>query len=433
MRAYAGLSLIAELQPDFIKIDKSLITDIHRDPVKRALVETTVTFADKIGARIIGEGIESKAQAVCLKEIGVHCGQGYFLARPAVPKPPVSTECLELKTVRDISTNLSCSPPVGDLAKTPHTVSPECLVSEAQELFCKRDAFTNIVVVDDGFPVGLVMEYQLNRQLSSQYGIALYHKRAIATIMDASPLKVDVDTPVEQAARMAMKRESIKAYDDIVVTKRGRLYGIVTVQALLNVLAKIQVEMAKGTNPLTGLPGNVAIEQAVEKRIRQQSAFSLIYADLDHFKVYNDTYGFKNGDHIIKLAADVMSWATRKHAPENAQLCHIGGDDFVLITTPETVSRICRSITRCFGRLVRNCYCAEDRKTGWIKARGRDGKEREYPLVTISLGVIEIFGPCSLMEIGERAAHIKKYAKSIPGNSVAIDRRPAIGSEQFAE
>lgn len=428
---YAGLSLIAELQPDFIKLDKSLITDIHKDPVKRALVETTVTFADKIGSRIIGEGIESKAQAVCLKDIGVHCGQGFFLARPGVPKPPVSSECLELKTVRDISTSLSCSPPVGDLAQAPHAVPTDTLVSNAQEFFRKNNSFTNIVVVRDDVPKGLVMEYQLNRQLSSQYGIALYHKRAIETIMDTAPLIVDVDTPVEQAARMAMKRESIKAYDDIIVTKRGRLYGVVTVQALLNVLAKIQVEMAKGTNPLTGLPGNVAIEQAVESRIRQNRAFSIIYADLDHFKVYNDTYGFKNGDHIIKLAADVMSWATRKHAPQNAQLCHIGGDDFVLITPPEAVQKICRSITRCFGRLVRNRYCSEDRERGWIKARGRDGLEREYPLVTISLGVIEIFGPCSLMEIGERAAHIKKYAKSIPGNSVAIDRRPAIGSEKF--
>ncbi|BDQ32781.1 diguanylate phosphodiesterase [Pseudodesulfovibrio portus] len=428
---YAGLSLIAELQPDYIKLDKSLITDIHKDPVKRALVETTVTFADKIGSRIIGEGIESKAQAICLKDIGVHCGQGFFLARPAVPKPCISTECLELKTVRDISTNLSCSPPVGDLAQAPHAVALDTLVSTAQEFFRNNNVFSNIVVVDDEIPKGLVMEYHLNRQLSSRYGNALYHNRAIETIMDTGPLIVDIDTPVEQAARMAMKRESIKAYDDIIVTKRGRLYGVVTVQALLNVLAKIQVEMAKGTNPLTGLPGNVAIEQAVEKRIKQKRTFSIIYADLDHFKVYNDTYGFKNGDHIIKLAADVMSWATRKHAPNNAQLCHIGGDDFVLITPPEAVQKICRSITRCFGRLVKNCYCSEDRERGWIQARGRDGKERKYPLVTISLGVIEIFGQCSLMEIGERAAHIKKYAKSIPGNSVAIDRRQAIGSEDF--
>lgn len=426
---YAGLSLIAELQPDYIKLDKSLIDDIHKDPVKRALVETTVTFADKIGSHIIAEGIEYKAQAICLKDIGVHCGQGFFLAKPACPKPPIREEFKQLKTVRDISSNITCSRPVGDLAQAPHAVSVDSKVSQVHEFFRKNNQFSNIVVVEEDIPKGILMEYHLNRQLSSQYGIALYHKRPIVSIMDSKPLVVDMETPVEQAARSAMQREHIKTYDDIIVTQKGKLYGVVTVQALLNALAEIQVEMAKGTNPLTGLPGNVAIEQEVERHIKQKGSFSIIYGDLDHFKVYNDTYGFKNGDRIIKLAADIMSWAMKKHAPQDAQLCHIGGDDFVLITTPESVNKICTSITRCFGRLVHQCYCAEDRARGWIRAKGRDGKKREYPLVTISLGVIEIFGKCSLMEIGERAAHIKKYAKSIPGNSVAIDRRSAIGSE----
>lgn len=426
---YAGLTTIAELQPEYIKLDKSLIDGIHKDPVKRALVETTVNFADKIGSKIIGEGIELKAQAITLKEIGVHCGQGYFLARPGAPKPNLSQECLELQSVGDITNkSITCSLPIGDLAKPPHAVEMDYLVADAQTFFKNNNRFSNIVVTKNNIPRGLVMEYHLNRQLSSQYGIALYHKRSVETIMDPTPLMVDIDMPVEQAARRAMKREPLKAYDDIIVTRKGALYGVVSVQNLLNAMAKIQVEMAKGTNPLTGLPGNVSIEKEVESRIQQKRRFSIIYADLDHFKVYNDTYGFKNGDQIIRLAADILSWASRKHAGKEAQLCHIGGDDFVLICSPEAVERICKSVTRCFGRLVRNCYCAEDMKRGWIKAKGRDSKERNFPLVSISLGVIEICGQCSLMEIGERAAHIKKFAKSKPGNSVAVDRRPPLGS-----
>lgn len=427
---YAGLTTIAELQPEFIKLDKSLIAGIHKDPVKRALVETTVTFADKIGSQIIGEGVETKEQAVCLKDIGVHCGQGYFIARPGVPKPDITQECVDLQSVSDVANrSITCSLPIGDIAKPPHSMLPSTRVCEAQSFFQKNSRFTNIVVTEDNIPKGLVMEYHLNRQLSSQYGVALYHKRSIKTLMDTNPLMVDIDMPVEQAARLAMKREPLKAYDDIVVTRKGSLYGVVTVLHLLNALAKIQIDMAKGTNPLTGLPGNVSIEQEVERRIQQKRRFSIIYADLDHFKVYNDTYGFKNGDRIIRLAADIMGWAMKKHAGQDSLLCHIGGDDFVLITNHEGVDKICRSITRCFGRLVRNCYCTEDQARGWIMARGRDGLEREYPLVSISLGVIEVNGQCSLMEIGERAAHIKKFAKSKPGNSVAVDRRPPLGSE----
>ncbi len=427
---YAGLSTIAQLRPEYIKLDKSLTENIHKDPVKRALVETTVTFANKIGSQIIAEGIETKAQAVCIKDIGVHCGQGYFIARPSAPKPVLTKDCQELQSASDISSrSVNLSLPIGDLAQPPFQMQPDNMVSDAQEFFKKNNRFSSIVITDKEVPRGLIMEYHLNRQLSSQYGIALYYRRPIESVMDKTPLIVDMNTPVEQAARKAMKRETLKAYDDIIITRKGILYGIVSVQKLLDAMARIQVEMAKGTNPLTGLPGNVAIEQEVEGRIAQGRTFSIIYADLDHFKVYNDTYGFKSGDRIIKLAADIMMWAARKHASANSCLCHIGGDDFVLITDPESVDRICTSITRCFGRLVKNCYCVEDRTQGWIKAKGRDGKTREYPLVSISLGVISINGQCSLMEIGERAAHIKKYAKSIPGNSVAVDRRLPLGSE----
>tara|TARA_Y100001954_G_scaffold43747_2_gene45494 strand:+ start:39837 stop:42017 length:2181 start_codon:yes stop_codon:yes gene_type:complete len=427
---YAGLTTIAEMQPDYIKLDKSLISGIHKDPVKRALVETTVTFADKIGSKIIGEGVESKAQAVCLKDIGVHCGQGYFISRPSLPKPTLTKECLDLQSVSDVTNkSITCSIPVGDIAKAPHALPPSFLVSDAQNFFKKNNRFSNIVIAENDMPIGLVMEYHLNRQLSSQYGVALYYKRSIDSVMDSKPLIVDIDMPVEQAARKAMKREPLKAYDDIIITRKGYLYGVVSVQSLLNALAKIQIDMAKGTNPLTGLPGNVSIEREVESRIQQNKRFSIIYADLDHFKVYNDTYGFKNGDQIIRLAADIMSWAMKKHSDKDSLLCHIGGDDFVLMTNPQSVERICKSITRCFGRLVSNCYCTEDRERGWIQAVGRDGKEGKFPLITISLGVIEICGQCSLMEIGERAAHIKKFAKSKPGNSVALDRRPPLGTE----
>lgn len=430
---YSGLSSIAEIQPDFIKIDMSLVNNVDRDPVKRALLETITTFAEKIGSKIIAEGIETRAQAICLLDIGVHYGQGYFLARPAFPRPGLAVDADELRLVGDLSQkSLTCSMPVGNLAEAPHAVSAEFLVSEAQHFFEKNRTFSSLVVTEEDKPKGLIMEYHLNRQLSSQYGVALFYKRPVNSIMDENPLSVDETTPVEQVAKQAMQREHLKAYDDVIVTKRGKLFGVVTVQKIMNTLAHVQVEMAKGTNPLTGLPGNVFLEQEIEARIAKKKSFSLIYADLDHFKVYNDTYGFKNGDRIIKLAADILSWAVKKYGPGDARLCHIGGDDFVILSNTESAEPICRGAIRCFKRLVRGCYCLADRQKGWIQAVGRDGQERQFPLVSMSLGIMEIAGKCTLLEIGERAAHIKKFAKSFPGNSYARDRRPPLGSEPEA-
>jgi EAL domain-containing protein (putative c-di-GMP-specific phosphodiesterase class I)/CBS domain-containing protein len=260
---YSGLSSIAEIQPDFIKIDMSLVANVDRDPVKRALLETITTFAEKIGSKIIAEGIETRAQAICLLDIGVHYGQGYFLARPAFPRPGLAVDADELRLVGDLSQkSLTCSMPVGNLAEAPHAVSAEFLVSDAQHFFEKNRTFSSLVVTEDDKPKGLIMEYHLNRQLSSQYGVALFYKRPVSSIMDENPLSVDETTPVEQVAKQAMQREHLKAYDDIIVTKRGKLFGVVTVQKIMNTLAHVQVEMAKGTNPLTGLPTRLSFRFA---------------------------------------------------------------------------------------------------------------------------------------------------------------------------
>ncbi len=433
---YSGLTSVAQIRPEFIKIDMSLIQGIDKDPVKRALIETMVTFADKIGSKIIAEGIESQAQAACLIDIGVHHGQGFYLARPASPKPALSLDTGYLRVNSEQARlNTSCLMPIGNLVETAQTRPPGMLIPDAQHCFGPGRQQASIVVTDSTTPgkeepVGLVMEYQLNRQLSGQFGAALYSKRPIEAIMDRSPLIVDETTAVEQTAKAAMQREKIKAYDDIIVTRQGSVMGIVTVQRLLNALAHVQVEMAKGTNPLTGLPGNVTLEREVETGINAEKRFAIAYADLDNFKVYNDTYGFKNGDRVIKLAADILDWAMRKRGDAASRLFHIGGDDFVLIAKPEHVERMSQAATRCFKRAIRGCYCTQDRERGSVVATGRDGVERSYPLVSLSIGIIEIAGPCTLMEIGERAAHVKKYAKSMPGNVFAWDRRPPLGSVQ---
>ncbi len=430
---YSGLTSIAQIRPDFIKIDMSLIQGIDKDPVKRALIETFVTFADKIGSKIIAEGIESQAQAACLVDIGVHYGQGFYLARPATPKPALALDTTHLRTRQEQTRiNTSCLMPIGNLVEAAQVRPGGMLVPDAQQCFDSTRQHTSIVIADEERPIGLVMEYQLNRQLSGQFGAALYAKRPVEAIMDKSPLIVDEATPVEQTAKAAMQRNKIEAYDDIIVTSQGRVLGIVTVQRLLSTLASVQVEMAKGTNPLTGLPGNVTLEQEVEASVAAGKRFSIAYADLDNFKVYNDTYGFKNGDRVIKLAADLLDHSVRRFGDATAKLFHIGGDDFVLVSRPEHVERICQASTRCFKRLIRGCYCQEDRARGEVMATGRDGVERTYPLVSLSIGIMEIGGPCNLLEIGERAAYVKKYAKSLPGNVYAWDRRQPLGCEQPA-
>ena len=425
---YSSLSSIAELRPDFIKMDMSLTRDVNANPVKQAIMETFVAFAAKIGTKIIAEGVETPAEAAALTEIGAHFGQGWHIGRPASPKTDTRYAPMTLPASRGTEKeNISCSAPVSQITQKTRAVRDNTPVSMVRKIFKTNSPISSVVVIKDKTPSGLVMSYHLDKQLASQYGLSLYSHRPIHSIMDSTPLMVESDTPLEQAATQAMARSRLKAYDDIIVVKEEKFQGIVSVRSLMDTMARIQVEVAKGVNPLTGLPGNVSLEQEVERRISKNSPFDIVYADLDNFKVYNDVYGFKKGDEIIKLGAEILSWAVRKYGSGNSRLFHIGGDDFVLVTAPGTSERICQGTVRCFKRLVRYHYHDEDRERGWIRGKGRNGEEAQFPLVSVSLGILGVRGSCSLLDIGERAAHIKKYAKSLPGNTYVTDRRDPLG------
>jgi len=421
---YSGLYSIAEIRPEFIKIDMSLISGIDTNPVKRALIETFITFSDRVGCKIIAEGVETATELSCLVSLGVHYGQGFHLARPEYPKPTPLQGIAGLIS-RAGTENLSiikCGLPIGELAEPSVSLPRETPVPEVKRLMDLAD--NNACVVLKGTrPVGLIMSHHLNKLLSSQYGASLYAKRDAARIMDREPLIVDAMEPVENVSKAAMSREKFKVYDHIVVTKNGEFTGTVTVQKMLDSLARLQVELAKGANPLTGLPGNMAIDREIEARTVSGKHCSFIYADLDNFKVYNDTYGFHEGDQIILLTARILAHAVRRRGGPDDFIGHVGGDDFVIATAPESAEAVCASITKLFGRLVAYRYTMADRHHGAIFGKDRNGVEGEFPLVSISLAIIDCHGLCSVGAVAHRAAEMKKFAKSKAGNVFVRDRR----------
>jgi diguanylate cyclase (GGDEF)-like protein len=424
---FSGLNRIARLKPDFLKTDMSLVRGIDSNPVQRALMETFVTFADKIGCSVIAEGIETEAELSCLASMGVHYGQGFYIARPANPKPrieftpPPSAASLH-------QGGWKCSIPLSDLLEPAPFAGPKSTVREVKALM-DRHPMTGVVVVENEMPVGLAMSHTLDRQLGTQYGTALYYDRPVSAVMDSSPLVAEGSMPVESVATKAMARERFKLYDHIVVTSGGKFKGVVSVQKMLDALARVQVEMAKGANPLTGLPGNLALEAEVEKRCQGRGLTSIVYVDLDNFKIFNDTYGFESGDKVLRLLSDILSWACRRHGQGYTFVGHIGGDDFVIMSEAHCVERICRGVVRCFKRLVRKLYNTQDARRGYVLAKGRDGKEGKFPLVSVSMGIMDISGSgaCDLAAISHRAAEVKKYAKSKNGNVYVRDRRKPLG------
>ncbi|HOX54312.1 MAG: response regulator [Candidatus Omnitrophica bacterium] len=178
-------------------------------------------------------------------------------------------------------------------------------------------------------------------------------------------------------------------------------------------------------NPLTKLPGNVSIFDELQSRLDKQNLFAVGYLDLDKFKAYNDKYGFEHGDDVIKETARIIIKAIKTKGNTDDFIGHIGGDDFVFVTTPERVDGICKKIIQDFDETAPKFYNEDDRKKGYIMAKDRKGIEQKIPLISLSIGVVtnEAHKINHVAEISEIGAELKEHAKSLERSNYIKDQR----------
>ena len=182
-------------------------------------------------------------------------------------------------------------------------------------------------------------------------------------------------------------------------------------------------------NPLSKLPGNNAIQKQISFRLEKGDKFAIAHMDIDHFKSFNDEYGFERGDQAINGLAQLLTQVVKEMGRTTDFVGHIGGDDFVLISTPDQIDGICDEILRRFDALVPTLYDEKDRKRGYLVLKNRQGILQEFPMISLSIAVVTN-EKRSLKHIGEVnaiAAELKKYAKSLPGSNYVRDRRDQEG------
>jgi len=181
-------------------------------------------------------------------------------------------------------------------------------------------------------------------------------------------------------------------------------------------------------NPLTHLPGNLAIDRELDSRIRQGVPFAHMYIDLDHFKAYGDRYGYQAGSTVLAEVADLIRRMVKTKGGKSDLVGHVGGDDYIVLTVPGRVEEMAREIIEEFDRKVPDFYSAEDRLSGSFVARDRFGVEREFPLLTISIAIIlsENLEFSSQQAFSRECAKMKEYLKTLPGSNYLINRRKKI-------
>jgi diguanylate cyclase (GGDEF)-like protein len=285
-------------------------------------------------------------------------------------------------------------------------------VRQIHQLFEQNQRLDSIVILDDQKPVGMLMRFQLYQILGGQYGIALYYERPVSQVMNHNPLIVDQAEPIDEVAKKAMARDAYHLYDVVVLTDQaGDYVGVVSVQSLLDKMASIKLEMATFANPLTGLPGNLQIERELEKRLRACDPFLVIYCDLDRFKWFNDQFGFETGDQIIRRTAQLLKTTIHTVGDSDDFIGHIGGDDFIIITTIDRMLDVTAYLMETFDNSLADLY----------ERRRRSNDD----LPVLSLSLAGVYGHCerfaTVEEIAEQSAVMKKKAKQLPGTSFVTD------------
>jgi len=305
-----------------------------------------------------------------------------------------------------------------------------------------------ILVVDD--------DEQLRRVISTNLELAGFRvvlstdgEDALAVVDDLVPdlVLLDVRMPILDGFATARRlrthpNPAISSVPIVMLTARGepedKLLGFEAgaddyitkpfgpSELLARVRARInRHETDSALSPLTRLPGNISIEAELRRRIASEQPFAVLYLDLDNFKAFNDVYGFGRGDEAIVLLAAIALDAVRRRGNAGDLVGHIGGDDFVIVTTPGRCDEIAQVVLSEFDERIPSLYADKDRRSGYIETHDRRGATVRYPLMAISVAALsnEQRKLTDYGQIGVVAAELKSYAKSIEGSAYVKDKR----------
>lgn len=425
---YSGLKTLYEIYPRFLKIDMDFIRHIDKDKFKQAIVKSFIEMAKLASMKTVAEGIETEEELKMLIGMGVDYGQGYFIQRPGATIRPLEKKVEKIiekenKLIKQIISYSQDYHYIHHIMKEINTFEKSTPCKGIQD-YLNQNELTSVAVVENHMPKGMVTLREINKVFAKQYGYSVYAHRPVELIMDKRPMIVDYYMPIQDVAREALKRANDELYDDIIVVKGHAYAGTVTMRDLLDYGINYEKKYAKELNPLTGLPGNVIINRVMQNAVESDRQTCIIYVDLDHFKVFNDVFGFEKGDQILKMTADILKKAVNDFMPYNAFLGHIGGDDFIIVTDGHAVNlqEFCVRVIASFDEEIQSHFDDVSLNTGKLRGKGRDGLVHEYNLTSISLaGLLGAMNQFVTVEnLGGQLAGIKKEVKKIENSSYML-------------
>jgi diguanylate cyclase (GGDEF)-like protein len=424
---YGGLKMLSIIAPDFVKIDRHFISNIKHDSLKYNLVDAFATVCHKLGIAVIAEGIEQEDELATIIDFGIELAQGFYLERPL---PHLSQRVLAASSPRPVAPriDMAACQTIGDLCQPCPVMRPDDEVMTAYRYFMKNPECRSLPIVAAGRVEGLLSR---SRFLETQmvgpigYGFSLSKYRLLRDVVEDDFLLAEADLPIEKVIARVQGRLSAFLYDDVCVTRNGHYLGVAGIYHLMEATNRRNLQLARGANPLTGLPGNEFIQRTITRLIADKVDVDVCYIDIDNFKPYNDYYGFEKGDMVIRSCAEILSAIAVNKAGTLHFVGHIGGDDFIVITRPHLSAAICRQIIAAFERKLAFFHGHEDLRRKCYLAEDRQGHLAEIPLLSLSIGVVSSVNCriCSYGELAGLASEVKRSAKAIPGSAIFHNRR----------
>lgn len=392
----SSLRLWTEVKPNIVKIDKFFARDIGDHGEKVQMLDALLRLAASLGTTVIVEGIETDVELRVIRDLGVAYGQGYFFGRPA----PLGVRAIDADARRELdSTEIAVLPEVGRavhsdfrvermLMRAP-AVSPDTSHQTVAVMFQADESLQSIAIVEDGAPVGMLNRERFFDQYAKPYFKELYGRKPCTLFAHMSPLTLDRYTGIDTLTQVLTSEDQRYLTEGFIITEGGKYLGVSTGEQLVRAVTEIRIEAARHANPLTFLPGNIPISQHIARLLASGNDFVACYGDLNHFKPFNDHYGYWQGDEMIRLVASVFV----AHCDARRDFVgHVGGDDFVVVFQSQDWATRCAGIIDDFNGKARSLFDAEALARGGIEAEDRDGMMRFFGFTTLSIGAVRVRG-----------------------------------------
>ncbi len=392
---YSGYKLLYDSTPNIIKIDRFFLQDIQMYNKKKIMVKSIVNLAIQLGIKVVAEGVETEEEFLICKDIGCHFVQGYLVQKATKNVDKLQYKYLNI--IELIEKNKRKKEESYTIQTNILTIEPltqDNSMDEVINYFHLNKHIENIPILDKhNVPIGILQEKQLKNYIYSPYGRSILlnkqnNKSKLKSLLTPCPC-TDVNNGISNIIELySNSPESV----GVIVTKKAEYYGFLTSRAIIEIIHDKNILFAREQNPLTKLPGNMMIEEYVNKAVSQSGNYILCYFDLDNFKAFNDVYGFRNGDRVIQLFADIM----KKNLENEFFKAHIGGDDFFCAVKNDNASSQTEKLEYIFNIIkkftndVKEFYSKEDKINGYITSKDRECKQKNFELLTVSASIVLI-------------------------------------------